>query len=51
MSEMKQTKAINLAAVERTNVRRRDLQKARKAAKARQTVGAAMIKQRVENMC
>ena len=50
-SELKQTKAINLATVEWTKVRRRNPQKARKAGKLTQTAPAAMIKQKVENMC
>ena len=49
--QIKTNKSNNLASVERTNVRRRELQKARKAVKPRQTVGAAMTKQRVEKMC
>ena len=39
-------KAINLASVKRTKVRKIELQKARKAVKLRQTVGEAMTKQK-----
>ena len=48
---IKKMKAINLASAERTKVRRRELQKTRKAVKLRQIVGAAMTKERLENMC
>ena len=50
-SKSKQTKAINVVSVERTKVRRIELQKVRKAVKSRQIFGAAMAKQRAKNMC
>jgi len=48
---LKQTRAINLAAVEETKVRMRRLQKTRKAEKLTKIVGSAMTKQKVEITC
>ena len=50
-SKSEQTKAINLVSVERTKARRMKLEKVRKAVKSRQTVGAAVTKQRAKNRC